>query len=248
MGEISSTGDQMLQLLELIAVEGPRTTAELASAAGINRTVTHRLINTLHGRGYVVRQGKGFILGPVFEQMAGRGQFESLMRTVQPIMRDLCETLGETVVLHRMDGDAAVVVDQAISDRHLVRVHHREGSRHSLTVGASGRAILAFQPPAFQKRLISQCADPEALVAKLKSVVEEGFSRSQNELQQGVVGAAIPLEDLNGVVAFSLAVLLPIQRAEHLEVAIPALLKARSALGAELRRNSGKLSSAAVHA
>ncbi len=38
MSEISSTGDQMLQLLELIAVGGPKTTAELASAAGINRT------------------------------------------------------------------------------------------------------------------------------------------------------------------------------------------------------------------
>ncbi|MFD2101832.1 hypothetical protein ACFSKJ_00080 [Tabrizicola soli] len=39
-------------------------------------------------------------------------------------------------MLHRIDGDMAVVVGQAVAEDQMVRVQHREGSRHSLAVGA----------------------------------------------------------------------------------------------------------------
>lgn len=227
MAEISSTGDQMLQLLELVAFEGPQTTAELASAAGINRTVAHRLLNTLHARGYLSRQGKDFALGPILTQMASTGDLNGILRIARPFMRELADEIGETVVLHRIDGDNAVVVEQAVSEAQVVRVQHREGSRHSLCSGASGRALLAWQPDRLVQRLVGRTEQSAELRRKLEETRASGYATSRDELQLGVVGAAVPLAEAGGIVRFSLAVLVPSQRAEKLEAGLPALLNAR---------------------
>lgn len=227
MAEISSTGDQMLRLLEIVAFKGPRSAAELAAAADINRTVAHRLLSTLHGRGFLGRQGRAYVLGPVLAQIAAVSDLGGMVRLTEPVMRDLARALGETVVLHRIDGDMVVVVGQAVAEDQLVRVQHREGSRHSLVVGASGRAILAWQPERFVQRIVARAAAPEALRAQLSRTRTEGYALSGNELQQGVVAAAVPLAEAGGAVRFSLAVLMPDHRAERLAALVPALLDAR---------------------
>lgn len=232
MAEISSTGDQMLRLLELVAFEEPKTTAELAVAAEMNRTVVHRLLTTLHGRGYIARQGKTYVLGPVMAQMAALGQISGVVQAARSIMRELSEETGESVVLHRLDGDMAVVIEQAISNKQIVRVQHSEGSRHSLFLGASGRAILAFQPEAIQRRLIAASPEPDALKATLVEIRQQGFALSRNELQAGVAGIAVPLQEQGGTVQFSLAVLVPVQRAQDIEDYIPALTAARARIEA----------------
>ncbi len=239
MAEISSTGDQMLQLLELVAFTEPKTTAELAQASGINRTVAHRLLATLHNRGYVARQGKVFVLGPVMAQIAGLGQMSGILEAARPVMRELADETGESVVLHRMDGDMAVVVDQAVNESQLVRVQHREGSRHSLALGASGRAILAFQSDAVQRRFVVASPDPDSLKAKLAEVRARGFALSRNELQTGVVGAAVPLQE-QGNIQYSLAILVPIQRGEGVEHHIPALTAARRKIESAAASSQGE--------
>lgn len=239
MAEISSTGDQMLKLLEIVAFEGPRSAAELAAAAGINRTVAHRLLSTLHGRGYLGRQGRAYVLGPVLVRIAAVSDLGGMVRLAEPVMRDLARTLGETLVLHRIDGDMAVVVGQAVAEEQLVRVQHREGSRHSLAVGASGRALLAWQPERFVQQIVAQVAEPEALRAQLSRARTEGYALSENELQQGVVGAAVPLAEAGGAVRFSLAVLMPSHRAERLAALLPALLDARRRIEAEAGQTGG---------
>lgn len=234
MAEISSTGDQMLQLLELVALEGQMTTAELAVASDMNRTVAHRLLTTLHNRGYVIRRGKTFAIGPKITQLASTGTMLDILQIAHPIMRELSDAIGETVVLHKIDADHALVLEQAVNEDHLIRVQHREGSRHPLHTGASGRAILAFQPAQSIKRLIAATANPEHLNDTLAKVRSEGVSYSENELQQGVHGAAVPLREAGDIVRYSLGILLPVQRAANLKAAIPLLIKARDAIEAAL--------------
>lgn len=234
MAEISSTGDQMLQLLELVALEGQMTTAELAIASDINRTVAHRLLTTLHNRGYVIRRGKTFAIGPKITQLAATGTMHDILEIAHPIMRELSEKIGETVVLHKIDADHALVLEQVVNEEQLIRVQHREGSRHPLHTGASGRAILAFQPAAQIKRLIVGATNPDQINDILAKVRKDGISYSENELQQGVHGAAVPLRETGGVVRYSLGILLPVQRAAGLDAAIPLLVNARDTIEASL--------------
>lgn len=59
MAEISSTGDQMLAVLETVAEEGPLSAAGVARRLDVNRTVAHRLLTTLHRRAYLRRDSQG---------------------------------------------------------------------------------------------------------------------------------------------------------------------------------------------
>ncbi|MDF0601699.1 IclR family transcriptional regulator [Psychromarinibacter sp. C21-152] len=230
MAEISSTGDQMLQLLELVAFEGPRTTAELAAVAGINRTVAHRLLNTLHERGYVSRDGKAFNLGPILSQMAGSEKTNYVPRLARPVLDELANDIGECVVMHHMDGEEAVVIEQATSDAEIVRVQHRVGARHSLWVGASGLAILAWQDDQTLKRLLAKQKNPGEMRSRLSSIVEKGYAITKNELQLGVAGAAVPIIEPGKSVRYSLAILVPEQRWERLPDNINRLIAAKKTI------------------
>lgn len=227
MAEISSTGDQMLQLLELVAFDGPATTATLAQNAGINRTVAHRLLATLHQRGYLVREGKTFAVGPLLSRIAAETREPAILIRARAVMQDLAQRLGETVVIHKIDGEATMVVEQALSDAQLVRVQHREGTRHLLTLGASGRAILASQPERFITRLLAR-QGREDLAPTLEAIRAKGYASSENELQNGVVGYAVPLREAGGIVRFSLAVLIPSQRSETASALAQALQQAQA--------------------
>ena len=227
MADISSTGDQMLTVLETVARQGPLSTAEIASTCGMNRTVVHRLLSTLHARGYVSKLGKTFAIGPVLAQLSTYSDTYSFQRLALPIMQRLAGDCGETVVLHRLDADSAVVVEQAVSDRHLVRVQHRPGSRHALHLGASGRAILAFQPAPFIDRTLARTEAKEKAAVVLEQVRKAGYAVSRNELQQGVHGMAVPVRSGGQAVQFSLGLLVPVLRAEEIEQYLPKLTDAR---------------------
>ena len=224
----------MLQLLELVAFEGPRTTAQLAEAAEINRTVAHRLLTTLHERGYLSRQGKTFSLGPILGQMALSEDLNGVPRIARPILRDLADRVGECVVMHRLDGDDAVVVEQAVSDAEIVRVQHREGARHSLALGASGRAILAWQGERVIERIMGQSSEPDLLRRRLEETRTLGHALSQNELQLGVAGVAVPLHEQDERVRYSLAILVPTQRSDRLPGTLSALVEAQGRIEALL--------------
>src|SRR5580704_13806270 len=122
MTEISSTGDQMLTVLLTIARRGPATPTEIASMLNINRTVVHRLVNTLHQRAFLRRRPDGYVVGPMAVRLAETVESD-LRRIAMPAMLRLADETGETVVLHSIDGHEAVVIDQAVSERHVVRAH-----------------------------------------------------------------------------------------------------------------------------
>jgi len=233
MPEISSTADQMLELLETIARSDPMSTAQLAQKTGINRTAAHRLITTLHRRGYVLRERKAYILGPRLALLLNQGRSHNITQIVdklRPLMSRLSERVQETVILHYLDGREAIVMAQAIAQQQLVRVQHIEGSRHDLTLGASGRVLLAFQTPKF----IAQCLKNNELQAKLNEIKQAGIAMSENELQDGVIGMAVPLYEAGDRVRFSLALLAPQQRASNFHEHKQALIQARQEMEALL--------------
>lgn len=215
MSEISSTADQMLSVLEEVARSGPVSVSDLGVRCGLNRTVTHRLVATLHRRGYVRRNSGKYALGPAINRLAGAPLVE-LGTIAAPLIKALAESVGETVVLHVRDGLEALVLHQVVPDRHIVRVQHLPGSKSTLALGASGRVILAFQPRALVLRVAGEAGGLEALETRLQTIRSTGHDISHDELQQGVHGLAAPLRDPAGDVSASLAILVPNSRAPSL--------------------------------
>jgi DNA-binding IclR family transcriptional regulator len=226
MTEISQTGDQMLAVLEIVAAKGPLTVSEAARESGLNRTVVHRLLATLAKRSYLRRTRDGFVVGPMVLRLSHLADTD-LRGIAMPMMQKLAQATGETVVLHGLDRDEAVVIDQALGEQNLVRVEHKPGSRYPLFRGASGWAILAWQDQKMIERA-SRGADARAVAARIKLVRAEGHAISHDELQQGVHGIAVPILMGNGVCEASISVLVPSTRASKLPALLEPLKKVAS--------------------
>lgn len=233
MAEISKTADQALTVLLEVAERGPMTPATLARSLSMNRTVAHRLMATLHQRGFITRQEDGYVAGAVLVRLAESVQPE-LRARARATMRRLAADVGETIVLHIRDGGDAVVLDQIVPHQHVVRVQHDIGSRHPLALGASGRALLAFMDPPAAERTIRRSEDADALRGQLEDVRAAGYALSRDELQQGVHGLAVPVLDEAGHVVASLAILVPVTRASGLVAHADGLLDAAGDLARSL--------------
>jgi len=176
------TLDRGIQALQIIAQHANGITiADLASRLDIHRAIVYRLIATLEAHSLVSRTAEGLIyLGGGILVLASR--FEPQLRSVaQPMLHDLAKETRATAFISQAQGDECVVIMVAEPEEGLLRVGYRVGSRHPLTLGAAGIAILAGRP--------EQAGEPEAV----RQARRDGFSLTRGQLQRGAVGVASPL-------------------------------------------------------
>lgn len=238
MAETSKTADHALAALLELTDNGPMSPAELARRLDLNRTVVHRLLTTLHQRGFVTRGETGYAPGAVIVRIAERVQPE-LRAAAAGILAQLARSADETVVMHTADGDDAVVLDQYVASWHVLRVEHKIGSRHALSAGASGRALLAFLPSATVARVARRHDDLERLRRQLEQVRDLGYAISHDELQHGVHGIAVPVVDRPDHAIASLAVIAPATRAAAITQSSELLRDAAARIAAALDRGNG---------
>lgn len=145
MAEQSKTVDSALALLTLLAggagTRPAATAASLARALGLSRTAVARLLATLESHGLARRADDGWEAGLGLLALATAVEPE-LREIARPELERLAGRFGETAVLSVRDGDEAVAVDEVVGRTGVVRVSYRTGTRHPLTVAASGRALL----------------------------------------------------------------------------------------------------------
>jgi DNA-binding IclR family transcriptional regulator len=227
----AKTVDQALSVL-LALEDRPRTASDLAETTGLNRTVVHRMLATLHERGFVRREADLYSPGAVFVRFANT--VEPALRTASRVpMSQLSDASGETIVLSVPDHLDAVAIEQLPGRRHPLRVEYDLGSRRPMVKGASGRVILAFLAEDVIARALRTTTDPDELRARLEQARSEGFAVSRNELQTGVHGIAVPVSTGGRVVA-SLSLILPEQRGDSLLEYLDALLRASKEISANL--------------
>ncbi|MET9971121.1 IclR family transcriptional regulator [Streptomyces sp. NPDC006356] len=229
MTEIAQTADHALRILEELGRGEPLSPNQLCERLDLNRTVVQRLLKTLDARGFVLRQGTLYAPGATLVRLAGTVG-PSLRAAAVPVMRALCAKVNESIVLHVVDGLDGVVLEQVVATDHIIQVSHPAGSRHPLVSGASGRAILAFQPEAVRKRALARQEQPALLERNLEAVRQLRYAVSVDELQDGVHGVAVPLLDADGTAVGSLAVLAPTSRARGIEGHVEALWEASEAI------------------
>jgi len=177
--ETSQTLDRGLRVLDVLAgAVGGLTVTELAGRLEVNRTVVYRLVSTLEQHALVRRDPGGRLhvgLGVLHLAAAVQPVLRDL---AVPVLRELAEAVGCTAHLTVADGDEALalaVVEPSWTDYH---VSYRVGSRHPLTRGAAGRAILLGRDPA-----------------------SAPFAVTVGELQEGARGLAAPVHGVEGLEA-----------------------------------------------
>jgi DNA-binding IclR family transcriptional regulator len=193
-----------LRVLLTIADRGEIRADELSTLLGSPVSTVYRYLRTLTEFGFVDRQGSSYRLGP--QLIIGSGAnvtAEELIRTTDPVLRLLAEETGETAVIVRRIGLAAVCLHEVPATQAL-RVTIPPGDSLPLHGGAFGKALLAFAPQDIQDEVLAD-APPggpnlEQLRADLADVVATGVARSIGEVLAGTVAIAVPVFRHDGIV------------------------------------------------
>lgn len=211
------------------------TVAEIAAATGLDRAVLYRLLDTLASEGFVVRdlESRRFALGVALVELGARaGRGLEVRRLALPAMRGLMEQVREAVCLAVRDRTDVVVVDRVEPPGLFVRVGYHVGFRHPLSVGAHGRALLAFLESGDRDPLVAR---HPALAGELEAGRRRGFAVSADELERGAAGVAAAILDRGGRPVASLGIVAPSPRLPD-----PTALGPRvAALAAEVSRRLG---------
>lgn len=143
--EGAQTVDRALRLLVLLGPgphRGGLTISDIAREMGVGRPVVYRLVRSLAAHGFVRKRRDGrYTLGGTIARLAS-SVADELAAVALPFLRDLADDVGATAHLtlaHGEEAIAAAVVEPSWTTLHVT---YRVGSRHPLSLGAGGRAIV----------------------------------------------------------------------------------------------------------
>jgi DNA-binding IclR family transcriptional regulator len=197
-----------LRVLLTIADRGEVRADELSVLLETPVSTVYRYLRTLAGFGFVDRHGAVYRLGPrLVIGSGGTVTAEELIRVADPILHRLVEETGETALIVRRIGTAAVCLHEVPSGQPL-RVTIAPATALPLRVGALGTVLLAYAPDEVVDEVLGEEAAPEiddasadALRTRLAAIVAQGSARSAGEVIAGAVAVAVPILAADGIVA-----------------------------------------------
>jgi len=205
-------------LLSFAGERGGLGVTQIAAKVGLYKSTVHRILAALESRGFV-RQEEAtgrYHLGMKTLELAqvylSSGDLPSVALGEMLRLRDLAQ---ETVSLYVRDGAERVRVQRAEGPLTVRRVVGL-GERLPLHLGASGKVLLAWCPPAERARILDEhlpaSFDRPALERRLEAARREGWAFSQEEREDGVASVAAPVIDRLGQCAAALAISGPVSR------------------------------------
>ena len=230
-------------ILDLVAdSRDEQTLTSIASALGQPRSSVHRLLSELVNLGLLSRIGENtYAPGP---RLARWGQaaegVDQIVRIAEPTMTRLRDASGESIHLYVRQRDSRVCV-AAVDGRYELRHFTEVGKPLPLSVGASGKLLLAFAGAAIQKQelrrlaakpLSARAPTPEELAPQLESIAANEWSTSFGEREEGLAAAAVPIRNHAGEVVAALSVSGPTARltVERFEQMCPEIKAAALAI------------------
>ncbi|MFH8467023.1 IclR family transcriptional regulator [Streptomyces sp. NPDC017991] len=216
--ERNSTADRALDILGLFSQDRLSLSGqEVATALGTARSTAYRYLQSLVGSGFLEEDPQGgFRLGlRVLElaRLARRGY--GLSEIALPLMRELCTEVGETVLLTRRAGGAAICVERCEAE-HPVRISYERGSVLPANAGASALVLLAWLPEQECRELLEAqrlqrftartITDVDDLMERLAQIRQDGFTVSRGELDADILGIAAPIRGSSGAVVAALSI------------------------------------------
>ena len=209
-----------LSLIEAFDDAHPRMTAsQVGERCGMTRTAARRYLLTLRHIGYVASDGKLFWLTPRVLRL-GQSYLESarLPRIVQPFLQRVTAGTSETAYVSVLDGDDIVYIARNGSSR-MLNTGYVLGARVQAQVTAAGMLLLGLSPADHIEQWLARqdlkaytthtITSKERLRIELARVRAQGWALSEQQLELGARGVAVPLMDHRGDRVGALSVTTP---------------------------------------
>lgn len=226
------------------------TLADIATAAGLNKSSAQRMVYTLVALGYIRKhpRTRRYQLTPhVMEIGFNYLAANVLINIGNPFLAELAKVTQETTNLTELDGRDMVYVARFVSASY-VPIHMPIGSHIPAYCTASGRAYLSRLPEATARAMLEQSdrqrhtvhteTDVDAILAQLRVARERGYAINCEELFLGDMTIAAPVVGSDGWPVASVHVVAPTSRwtkAEAERVLAPPVVQCALALTSSIR-------------
>jgi len=240
------SAERTLDLFEAFAAtKKSLSLSELARLMKMPVSTCFGLVRTLEARGYIyaIKPRSGFYPTKRLLDMARViADHDPLLERVEPILKELRDTTGETVTLAKRQGHRIIYLD-VFESLQLIRYSAQVGEFRSLYTSSAGKAILGSLDDAeraellagvklkrFTKTSNTTARELEADIARSKA---RGWYSNVGEVVEDLMAIAIPLkfnDDLYGV-----SIIGPIHR---LQPELEKCLKALQQVGKQLQRSN----------
>jgi IclR family pca regulon transcriptional regulator len=221
---ISSLAHGLTVLEAVAAHQEPIPLATLATAVGMKKTSTWRLVHTLVHLGYVRQDPKTRTFRPAPRVLAlGYSYFDGLdlKQISTPFLRDLAARFDETVNLALQDGDSLVYVER-IRTSQIININLHVGSRLPLFSTSLGRALLCETPKEWVEEYMDRIDDDRiadyvgggkrSLLKLLEETRRLGYSLNDEEFVKGLRAVAAPIRGANKEIIAAIGIAVPSSR------------------------------------
>lgn len=182
-GQGSQTLARGLHALQFIADSGEgMSAADIARSLGIHQSIAYRILNTLSHFGLARRDLDGRYRIGVGVMTLAQAARSGLRVASLPVMRQLATTTNSTCWLFAEEGEDAVALVAVEPSTMAYANRFLEGSKHPLSRGSAGYALLSLRPP--------NPSEPD----KVKEARQHGYAMTYAEVATGAWGVAAPLD------------------------------------------------------
>jgi DNA-binding IclR family transcriptional regulator len=231
-GSAVQSVDRALMILELLQENGGGLgITELANRMDLAKSTVHRLLTSLKNKGYVRQDTltEKYQLGlKLIELGSAVTQSLEIRKTAAPIMNKLVEETGETAHLVVLE-DGEVVYIEKIESPCTIRMYSLIGKRAPVHCTAVGKALIAHLPEEQVHEIIQRkglkrftentIVSREVLMAQLRQIRANGYSRDDEEHEAGIQCIAAPVFDHSGKAAAAVSISGPKMRMTEEKIA-----------------------------
>ena len=238
-----------LAVIRAFSAEQPELRlSDVARATGLTRAAARRFLLTLVRLGYVRQDGGTFSLRPrVLELGYAYLSALSLPEVAMPHMEALVAEVNESSSVAVLD-DLDIVYVARVPTRRIMTITITVGTRLPAYATSMGRVLLAgLESDALAERLArieiepltpTTVPDRETLHRRVDAVRAAGWAAVDQELEQGVRSAAVPIRDGSQSVVAALNMSVHATRMTMQELrreVVPRLLRTAEAIEVDLR-------------
>jgi IclR family transcriptional regulator, pca regulon regulatory protein len=221
--------------------------SEVAAATGLTRAAARRFLLTLVELGYVrLADGRFSLRARVLDLGYAYLASLSFAEIAQPHMEALVHELSESSSISVLD-DTDIVYVVRVPTRRIMTITLAVGTRLPAYATSMGRVLLAALPPQELDERLSRIKPrkltPHTITAKsalrkeIERVTREGYAMVDQELEEGLRSAAVPIRDAAGHVA-ALNISVHASRADMRTLRgryLPRVLEAAAAIESDIR-------------
>ncbi len=191
---------------------------EIASMMSMHKSTVHSLLKTLQMHGYIDQNSESgkYKLGL---KLIERSQLLLSSIDIRSVSRRHLEMLshstGQTTHLVVLSGNEGVYIDKVEGEKAAIR-YSRIGKRVSLHSSAAGKALIAFKKSeevnsllegyVFDRKTQHTILSLNSILIELEHIKKQGYAMDNEENEQGVRCAAVPLYNHHGEVVASMSI------------------------------------------